>query len=156
MLALRRMFHPAGSCMRQRPGTPMPRKRKTPSTRGSTLICRLTLLEGGGSCKLSAEIFCLGDAKRLLKCSGPFFLRWVSISCEYTGQLAYDTRENCQCSECMHPDTRQRIVDTFSVWMPLYSLLWNHAAHFTRYPEISAQRRLPMARKMPKFNVCPS
>ncbi|KAH8422822.1 putative trimethyllysine dioxygenase TmlH [Aspergillus melleus] len=24
-------------------------------------------------------------------------------------------RENCQCSKCIHPDTRQRIVDTFSI-----------------------------------------
>ncbi|KAL2866738.1 uncharacterized protein BJX67DRAFT_354799 [Aspergillus lucknowensis] len=24
-------------------------------------------------------------------------------------------RDNCQCSKCVHPDTRQRIVDTFSL-----------------------------------------
>ncbi|KAI9370190.1 hypothetical protein BJX61DRAFT_106134 [Aspergillus egyptiacus] len=35
-----------------------------------------------------------------------------------TGWRAYGKiwlRDNCQCSQCLHPDTRQRIVDIFSL-----------------------------------------
>ncbi|KAL1971232.1 hypothetical protein VTN77DRAFT_184 [Rasamsonia byssochlamydoides] len=42
----------------------------------------------------------------------------VLLDAEPIGQLEYPSfwlRDNCQCSECIHPDTRQRIVDTFSI-----------------------------------------
>ncbi|RAK95118.1 putative trimethyllysine dioxygenase TmlH [Aspergillus ibericus CBS 121593] len=39
--------------------------------------------------------------------------KWQSLTLGHAGH--YGRLDNCQCSKCIHPDTRQRIVDTFAI-----------------------------------------
>ncbi|RDH24586.1 trimethyllysine dioxygenase TmlH [Aspergillus niger ATCC 13496] len=45
--------------------------------------------------------------------------KWESLQLGHAGQNSnfgtFWLRDNCQCSKCIHPDTRQRTVDTFAI-----------------------------------------
>ncbi|PYH71495.1 putative trimethyllysine dioxygenase TmlH [Aspergillus vadensis CBS 113365] len=45
--------------------------------------------------------------------------KWESLQLNHEGQASnfgtFWLRDNCQCSKCIHPDTRQRTVDTFAI-----------------------------------------
>ena len=44
------------------------------------------------------------------------FLWGIGTSRHLSGYSSSTARDNCQCSKCIHPDTKQRAVYTFAVW----------------------------------------